>query len=67
LKSLNGDDFTKEYVNDQVSGHKDAIDLFTRYAKGGDNGTLKTWAANTLPILEHHLDMANNLKKSRES
>jgi putative membrane protein len=63
LKSLNGDDFTKQYDSDQVSGHKDAVDLFKRYANGGDNPTLKSWAATTLPTLQHHLDMANNLKQ----
>jgi putative membrane protein len=63
LNSLNGDDFTKQYDSDQVDGHKDAVDLFKRYAKGGDNDTLKSWAATTLPTLQHHLDMANNLKQ----
>jgi putative membrane protein len=63
LKGLNGSDFTKQYHDDQVSGHKDAVDLFKRYAKGGRNEALKSWAGKTLPTLEHHLDMANNLDK----
>lgn len=63
LNSSNGDDFTKQYDNDQVDGHKDAVDLFKRYAKGGDNDALKNWAATTLPTLQHHLDMTNNLKQ----
>lgn len=63
LKSLNGNDFTKEYHSDQVKGHKDAVNLFQRYAKGGKNEALKTWAAKTLPTLQHHLDMANALNK----
>jgi putative membrane protein len=28
----------------QVSAHKDAVSLFERYAKGGDNADLKDWA-----------------------
>jgi putative membrane protein len=63
LKSLNGGDFSKQYVDDQVSGHKDAVSLFERYGKGGDNGPLKSWATQTLPTLQHHLDMANQLNK----
>jgi putative membrane protein len=34
-----------------------------RYAKSGDNPKLKDWAGKTLPVLQHHLEMAENLKK----
>ena len=64
LSSLKGDDFRKQYFNDQVSAHKDAVSLFTRYGKGGDNPKLKDWAATTLPTLQHHLDMARGLYKN---
>ncbi|MCC8958751.1 DUF4142 domain-containing protein [Bradyrhizobium sp. Pear77] len=47
----------------EVSAHKDAVDLFERYAKGGDNADLKNWAGKTLPVLKHHLEMAQNLDK----
>jgi hypothetical protein len=52
LSSLNGADFTKQYHDDQVSAHKDAVSLFQRYAKGGRNVALKNWAAKTEPTLE---------------
>lgn len=63
LKTLNGDDFSKQYVSDQVSAHKTAVSLFHRYANGGDNAQIKAWAGETLPTLQHHLDMANALNK----
>jgi putative membrane protein len=63
LTALNGADFTKKYHSQQVSAHKDAVSLFDRYSKGGDNTALKTWAATTLPTLQHHLDMAQALDK----
>ena len=44
LKSLKGADFSSRYESDQVSGHKDAVSLFERYAKGGDHPKLKEWA-----------------------
>jgi putative membrane protein len=62
LKGLNGADFTKQYNSDQVSAHKDAVNLFGRYAKGGDNADLKAWAGKTLPALQNHLKMAQDLK-----
>ena len=63
LNGLQGEDFTKQYHSDQVSAHKDAVDLFKRYGEGGDNPDLKAWAATTEPALEHHLMMAQELDK----
>lgn len=63
LKGLQGNDFIKQYHSDQVKAHKDAVDLFQRYAKGGDNSELKGWAGKNAPTLEHHLKMAQDLDK----
>jgi putative membrane protein len=63
LKGESGKDFSSDFDSDQVSAHKDAISLFERYAKGGDNADLKDWAGKTLPTLRHHLEMAQKLKK----
>jgi putative membrane protein len=64
LKELQGDEFTKQYHDDQVEAHEDAVDLFKRYAEEGENADLKAWAAKTLPALEHHYKMAQDLDKS---
>ena len=63
LKGESGKDFSSDFDSDQVSAHKDAVSLFERYAKGGDNADLKNWAGKTLPALKHHLEMAQALKK----
>ena len=63
LAGLKGDDFAKQYHEDQDSGHKEAVSLFERYSKGGDNAELKAWAGKTLPTLQDHLKMAQNLDK----
>lgn len=63
LKTLNGDDFSKQYVRDQVSAHKTAASLFHRYSSGGRNAQIKAWAGQTVPTLQRHLDMANALNK----
>lgn len=65
LKAANERDFSSEFDSMQVSAHKDAVDLFERYAKGGDNGALKDWAGKTLPALQHHLKMAQDLDKAK--
>jgi putative membrane protein len=62
LHLLTGDSFDKEYDDMQKAGHKDAVSLFERYAKGGDNPELKAWAAKTLPTLKQHQEMADKLR-----
>jgi putative membrane protein len=65
LRGESGKDFNSDFDSMQVSAHKDAVSLFERYAKGGDNADLKDWAGKTLPALKHHLEMAEDLDKSK--
>jgi len=67
LKRLSGADFDRQYRDDQYNGHKEAVSLFQRYAKGGDNPDLKKWAEQTAPTLEHHLQMARDLDNKQGS
>ena len=66
LRDAKPEDFAAEYDPMQVSAHKDAVSLFERYAKGGDDPKLKDWAGNTLPALQHHLEMAQDMNKNRK-
>jgi putative membrane protein len=66
LKDAKPEDFAGEYDPMQVSAHKDAVSLFERYAKGGEDSKLKDWAGKTLPALQHHLEMAQALDKNRK-
>jgi putative membrane protein len=66
LRNAKPEDFPGQYDPMQVSAHRDAVSLFERYAKGGDNPKLKDWAGKTLPTLQHHLEMAQGLDKSRK-
>jgi putative membrane protein len=64
LRGLKGKKFAKQYMDDQVSAHKQAVSLFQRYGKDGDNDALKGWANQTLPTLQHHLDMSQGIYKN---
>ena len=66
LRNAKPEDFPGQYDPMQVSAHKDAVSLFERYAKGGDNAKLKDWAGKTLPALQHHLEMAQAMDKNRK-
>lgn len=61
LRALNGKEFDTAYDDAQRKAHQQAVDLFSRYAQGGDNPDLKKWAAKTLPNLKKHLGMAEKL------
>jgi putative membrane protein len=66
LRNAKPENFAGQYDPMQVSAHKDAVSLFERYAKGGDDPKLKDWAGKTLPALQHHLEMAQQLDKNRK-
>ena len=55
--------FDEEYMEKMVSDHKDAVDLFEKEAKKGDDADLMNFAAKTLPSLTAHLAKAQDLKK----
>lgn len=65
LKNAKPADFSSDFDSMLVSAHKDAVSLFERYAKGGDNPKLKDWAGKTLPTLQHHLEMAQDLNNKK--
>ena len=58
LSSKQGADFDKAYAELMVKDHKEDIDEFKKEAEKGNDPELKNWAGETLPILEHHLQMA---------
>ena len=66
IKDLSGksaDRFDREYADMMVEDHEKAVKLFRRQSEKGDNPELKQAAAKTLPTLEEHLKLAQDLKK----
>ncbi len=54
-------DFDAAYVNAQLMAHQEAVDLFTSYSSNGDVPQLTSFAAQTLPTLQMHLDHVQRL------
>ena len=67
LSRLNGAEFSQAYIADQITAHKDAVSLFERFSKGDEQSELKQWASTTLPKLQQHLQMAQQLESQRGS
>ena len=53
-----GADFDKDYTSFMVDDHKEDIEAFKKEAEKGKDAELKNWAASKVPVLEHHLMMA---------
>jgi putative membrane protein len=58
LKKLSGAEFDRAYMKQQVQDHEKTIQLFQKEANSGQDAKLKAFAADTLPTLQHHLQMA---------
>ena len=62
LGKMKGKDFDKEYADDMVDDHEKDVDEFKKASQSLKDPDLKAWANKTLPVLEHHLAMAKDLK-----
>jgi putative membrane protein len=56
MKMKKGKDFDKEYVSMMLDDHKKDIAEFRKCADNCSDSTIKSFAYNTLPVLEKHLD-----------
>ena len=64
LKGLSGRDFDKEFARVMVEDHQKDIAEFKKEADGG-HGAVQQLAAQTLPTLEKHLQMAKSLSSAK--
>ena len=64
LQSLKGDDFDRAYLTQQVVAHQGALTVIEQYASRGTDTNLKHAAATALPMIRHHLGMAEQLRSS---
>lgn len=58
LAKLDKAAFDKAYTDYMVKDHKEDIDEFQKEADKGKDAELKAFAAKHVPILKHHLEMA---------
>jgi putative membrane protein len=66
LQQASGAEFDRLYVRQQVMAHQQAVDMFRNYAQSGDKPQLKQWAERTLPALQEHLRLAQQLQQSTQ-
>lgn len=61
LSKLSGAEFDREYAAHMLSDHKKDVSEFKKAADKSKDGDLKAFAGKTLPTLQEHLTMAQNL------
>jgi putative membrane protein len=60
LKLRGEGSFDKAYMNNQVMAHQQTIELFQK-ASNAEDAEIASFARKTLPKLEHHLQMAEEI------
>jgi putative membrane protein len=61
LSKMTGDAFDKAYVKMMLKDHKKDVAAFSKESKSGKDSDLKSWAGTTLPTLQDHLKMVQDL------
>ena len=62
LRGLHGAAFDKAYLTQQIAAHQAALGVMQGYAASGENPVLRQAAANTVPVVRHHLEMAQQIQ-----
>lgn len=61
LMKLSGARFDQQYITEQIRAHEQMILMFEQQVEQGQNEALTDFAQDTLPTLEEHLQMAQEV------
>ncbi len=64
LSKMSGAAFDRAYAKDMVADHKTDVAAFQKEASSGKDDSLKGFASETLPTLQEHLKMAQEMMKT---
>lgn len=66
LMKLSGDKFDAEFAKHMTMDHKEDIAEYTKQSKMKSDDPTASFAAQTLPVLQKHLQAAEGLEKSKK-
>ncbi|MFE0759259.1 DUF4142 domain-containing protein [Inquilinus sp. NPDC058860] len=64
LQKVSGPEFDRLYMDMQIKGHTEALQLHRTYSESGDDAKLKAVATEIAPVVSHHLDEAKRIAGS---
>ena len=62
LHRLKGKAFDHTYIQDMIAGHTAALALYKKEARDATNPALRSYAQDTIPTLQKHLDAAKAIQ-----
>jgi putative membrane protein len=65
FEKLKGAAFDHRFIQEMISGHTKAIQVYKKEASDAQNADLKAYAEQALPVLQKHLDDAKNLASAK--
>jgi putative membrane protein len=65
LHKLKGKAFDHTYIQDMIAGHTAAIALYKKEAQDATNPAIRSYAQDTLPTLQKHLDAAKAIQQGK--
>jgi putative membrane protein len=63
LQQKSGQEFDQAYMDEMVSDHEEDVETFQEYAESGQDPDLTSFAEQTLPVLQEHLELAQQTQK----
>jgi putative membrane protein len=63
LQQKSGADFDQAYMDEMASDHQKDVESFQQFAASGQDQELVQFAAETLPVLQQHLEMAEQISE----
>jgi len=67
MAKMDADKLNNAYMKDMVKDHKKDVKAFEKEAKGAKDPDVKRFAADTLPVLQEHLRMAQDTESKMKS
>jgi len=64
LSLLSGAAFDRAFMKEMVDGHQNAAAVFRGEIENGSDPAVRKWAEKTLPTIEEHLKMAQEIAKA---
>lgn len=59
-----GLDYDKEYISDLKEKHEKTLHMLQKVSDKCDDPEIKAWATNSIPEVQHHLDMVNAIHEN---
>jgi putative membrane protein len=63
LQQKSGAEFDRAYMDEMVSDHEEDVETFQEYVETGQDPDLTSFAEQTLPVLQEHLELAQQTQK----